>query len=213
MAPYWKSDIQIHSHSNGDLALNASLSALAKLQEIQPRFDHRFTVEHYTMSTPMQARRLKALGGLASVNIYFTSYRSQLHSNHAYGPDRSESFARLGSLEREGVIFALHSDYPQVVVPMSPLTAVWTAVNRFGEDGKTVMAPGERISLDRALRAVTIDAAYILGMEDIIGSLEPGKFADFAILEEDPYVVNPKQLKDIPVWGTALSGKLYKSNR
>ena len=58
------------------------------------------------------------------------------------------------------------------------------------------------------MRAVTIDAAYVLGLEDKVGSLEPGKFADFAILEEDPFEVDPIRLKDIKVWGTALSGKL-----
>jgi predicted amidohydrolase YtcJ len=213
MAPYWKADIQIHCHANGDLAVDACLGALAQLQEIKPRFDHRFTVEHYSISTPMQARRMAVLGALASVNIYFVNYRGQLHSNHAYGPDRSEAFARLGSLQREGVIFALHSDYPLVIVPMNPLEAVWAAVNRFAEDGKTVMAPGERIGVDRALRAITIDAAYVLGMDDKVGSLEPGKFADFAVLEGDPYEVDPTKIKDIPVWGTALSGKLYKSDR
>ncbi len=213
MLPWWRAGVHIHCHANGDLALDASLDTLAELQDIKPRFDHRFTIEHYSMSNPMQARRLKVLGGVASVNNYFVGYRSLLHAEHGYGPDRSEAFARLGSLEREGVIFALHSDYPQVIVPMDPLEAVGIAVNRIAGDGETVVAPGERIGVDRALRAITIDAAYVIGMENKVGSLEPGKFADFAILEEDPYKVNPKHLKDIPVWGTALSGKLYKSDR
>lgn len=211
MMPYWEEGLQLHCHANGDEAVDGTLDALAQLQATLPRFDHRFTVEHYAISNPMQARRLKALGGIASVNNYFSHFRSLLHRNHAYGPDRSDCVARLGSLEREGVTFALHSDYPQVVVPMHPLTAVYAAVNRIAEDGETVIAPGERIGLDRALRAVTIDAAYILGLEDKIGSLEQGKFADFCVLEEDPYEVDPKQLKEIPVWGTALSGKLFEA--
>lgn len=208
MLPFWKAGIQIHCHANGDEAIDASLDALARLQAIQPRFDHRFTIEHYCISTPEQARRLKALGGCASVNNYFVHYRSQLHANEAFGPDRSEAIARLGSLERAGVTFALHSDFSLVVVPLHPLTAAWAAVNRIAKDGKTVMAPGERIGVERAMRAITIDAAYVIGMEREIGSLEPGKFADFAVLEEDPHEVPPMKLKDVKVWGTVLGGKL-----
>lgn len=210
MLPYWKAGFQIHCHANGDLALDNSLDMLAKLQEVHPRFDHRFTIEHYAISNPMQARRLKALGGLASVNNYFSHFRSLLHSEHAYGPDRAQREARLGSLEREGVIFALHSDYPQVVVPMHPLTAVYAAVTRIAEDGKTVVAEHERIGVERALRAVTIDAAYILGLEDKIGSLEQGKMADFTVLDQDPMEVEPEEIKDIPIWGTVLGGKINK---
>jgi len=130
---------------------------------------------------------------------------------HAYGPDRAETVGRLGSLEREGVHFCFHSDYPQVVVPMLPLSAVTGAVTRIAEDGKTVIAPDEAIGVERALRAITIDAAYILGMEDKIGSLEQGKFADFTILEEDPFEVEPEHIEDIKIWGTVLGGKPFEA--
>ncbi len=58
------------------------------------------------------------------------------------------------------------------------------------------------------LRMHTLGSAEVLGIDAQVGSLEPGKFADFAILEEDPYEVDTARLKDIPVWGTALSGRL-----
>ena len=151
-----------------------TLNTLAELQQRQPRFDHRFTVEHYCISTVAQGRRLAALGGLASVNPYFVHYRSLIHADSGFGPDRAEATARLGTLAEAGVTFALHSDYNLVVGPMAPLIAAWVAVNRIAGDEETVMAPGERISVDRALRAVTVDAAFVLRRDHEIGSLEVG---------------------------------------
>ena len=207
MLPFWKAGVQIHSHANGDRTLDMTLDTLESLQRIHPRFDHRFTIEHYCISSPAQARRLAALGGQASVNIYFVHFRAQLHSEHGFGPDRSEATARLGSLHRAGAPFALHSDFNLVVTPLSPLLAAWCAVNRLGADGETVMAPGESISVDSALRAITIDAAYILNRDDRLGSIEVGKHADFTILNDDPYEVAAEKIKDIEVHDTVLEGE------
>ena len=107
--------------------------------------------------------------------------------------------------------FALHSDYNLVVAPMHPLTAVWIAVNRITADNKTIVAPGERISLDQALRAVTVDAAHVLNQDDHLGSIEVGKHADFTVLDEDPYEVDPKTIKDIRVHGTVLAGEFHSA--
>lgn len=209
MLPYWKAGIQIHSHANGDETVQMTLDVLERLQLAHPRFDHRFTIEHYCISTTDQARRLKALGGLASVNNYFVHYRSQLHTSQGYGPDRAESTARLGSLEREGVVFAIHSDFSLVLTPISPLTAVWIAVNRIALDEQTVLAPGECIGVDRAMRAITIDAAHILSRDHELGSIEPGKLADFAVLSADPYETDPKSIRDIRVEATVVGGQVH----
>ena len=113
----------------------------------------------------------------------------------------------MGSLERAGVTFALHSDFNLVVTPLQPLLAAWCAVNRVGADGETVLAPGERISVDRTLRAITIDAAHVLARDDRLGSIEAGKLADFTVLDDDPYEVDPMALRDIGVAGTVLGGE------
>jgi predicted amidohydrolase YtcJ len=209
MLPYWKAGVQIHSHANGDETVQMTLDVLEQLQLAHPRFDHRFTIEHYCISTPDQARRLKALGGLASVNNYFVHYRGQLQAEMGIGPDRAEATARLGSLEREGVTFAIHSDFSLVLTPIDPLTAVWIAVNRLALDGETVYAPGERIGVDRAMKAITIDAAHVLRRDHQLGSIEAGKFADFTVLNADPYECDPIEIRDIGVYATVLSGQVF----
>jgi len=212
MLPYWKAGFQIHSHANGDETVTMTLDLLEQLQLKHPRFDHRFTIEHYCISSPYQARRLKALGGLASVNNMFVHYRALLHADSGFGFDRAEATARLGSLEREGVIFALHSDFSMVLTPISPLAAVWIAVNRIALDEKTVLAPGERIGVDRAMRAITIDAAHIIGRDAVHGSVEVGKYADFTVLDADPYDVDPAQIRDIRVHATVLGGQVFETD-
>ena len=206
MLPFWTAGIQIHSHANGDDTVDMTLDVLQRLQNSHPRFDHRFVIEHYCLSNPAQARRLAALGGGASVNAYFVRYRAQMHAEAGFGPDRSEATARLGSLERAGAPFALHSDFNLVVTPLSPLLVAEIATTRLGADGETVLAPGERISVDRALRAITVDAAYILSQDDRLGSIEVGKLADFTVLADDPYEVAPTEIGSIEVVDTILGG-------
>ena len=67
----------------------------------------------------------------------------------------------------------------------------------------------ERIEVAEALYAITLGAAYTLHMDDEVGSIETGKWADFAVLEEDPTDVPPDALKDVPVWGTVTAGRTY----
>ena len=92
------------------------------------------------------------------------------------------------------------------MAPAEPLTLVWVAVNRIASDGR-VWGEDQKLSLDLALRAVTLEAARSLGLEDEIGSIRPGKWADFTVLEQDPYAVDPLKLRDIEIWGTVFEGR------
>ncbi len=155
-------------------------------------------------SRPDQARRLRALGDLASVNIYYVYLRAQINES-LIGADRSDTTARLRSLVSAGVPTALHSDFP-IAVPQ-PLLAAWIAANRQGyATGAKVFGPDERLTLDQALRAITIDAAFVLRLDAKVGSIEPGKFADFAVLDADPYEKGAAGLAAIKVCGTMLGG-------
>jgi hypothetical protein len=98
------------------------------------------------------------------------------------------------------------------VAPPAPLEKVWIAVNQLGLSGK-VRGAEERIGVDQALRMVTIDAAFSLGVEDKVGSIASGKFADFAVLEQDPYTVPKEKIRDIKVWGTVVGRRIFRPRK
>jgi hypothetical protein len=113
----------------------------------------------------------------------------------------------VGSLVREGVVVSLHSDNP--VAPPVPLAEAWSAVTRRGlYSGDRVWAPAEAVTPEQAMRMITIDAAYTLGVDDLVGSIEPGKLADFVVLGDDPQKVPKLKMKDVPVVATILGGKV-----
>ena len=94
------------------------------------------------------------------------------------------------------------------MTPLGPLFTAWCAVNRLTASGQ-VLGPEERISTADALYAITQGAAYTLKLDHEIGSIEVGKRADFAVLEDDPLLVAPETLRDVPVWGTVLGGRVF----
>lgn len=203
---FWQAGYQLHAHTNGDASAAAFIEILRTLQAEQPRVDHRFTLEHFAYSTEDQSRQLRALGAVVSANPYYHYLLSDLYSELWLGEDRGGQMVRLGSLERLGVPFALHSDSP--MAPLQPLTLAYNASNRLTINGRRTGA-AERISLEAALRAITIDAAWIVGWENEIGSIRAGKRADFTVLEADPYEVGVEGLKRIAIWGTVFEGKPY----
>lgn len=100
---------------------------------------------------------------------------------------------------------SLHSDW--WVTPLEPLRCVEDAVTRIMQEDGGVFFADERIPIEAALRAVTIDAAWQCRMDDIVGSLEPGKLADLTLLEQDPTGVNPAEIRQIKVSETWLAGQ------
>lgn len=203
---FWHQGYQLHAHTNGDKSADALIDIVRTLQEEKPRPDHRTALEHFAYTTEDQNRQMRALGMVVSANPYYNYLLSDIYSDRMLGPDRGRQMVKLGSLERLGVPFALHSDCP--MAPLSPLTLAAAAEQRITINGRQ-SAPAERISRDAALRAITIDAAWVIGEENNIGSIRAGKRADFTVLEQDPYRVPVAELARIGVWGVVFAGELH----
>jgi len=201
---YHQAGMHLHIHTNGDEASELMIDAIESALQKSPRADHRHTLQHCQMADEAQFRRMAKLGICANLFANHIYYWGDQHRAITMGPDRAERIDACQTAKRQGVHFAIHSDAP--VTPLGPLFTAWCAVNRLTESG-TVLGENERISVADALYAITLGAAYTIRMDHLTGSIEPGKYADFAVLEQDPYAVAAEDLKDIGVWGTVVGGK------
>ena len=205
---YHKAGLHLHIHTNGDEASELMLDAVEAAQLAYPRPDHRHTLQHCQMADASQFRRMAKLGVCVNLFANHIYYWGDQHATITMGPDRANRMDAAGTAQREGVHFSIHSDAP--VTPMAPLFTAWCAVNRQTRTGM-VLGPEERITAEDALYAVTLGAAYTLHMDHLVGSIEPGKFADFAVLEHSPLEVDPEAIRDIGVWGTISGGTPHKA--
>jgi predicted amidohydrolase YtcJ len=201
---YWNAGYHIHTHVNGDAGLQVVIDTLEKNQRANPRENHRFTVVHFAVSKDDQVHRLAELGAIVSANPYYPCALADKYSHLGLGPERANGMVRLGTAVREGVSISLHSDMP--MAPADPLFLMWCAVNRTTPSGRTA-DPQQCIDAERALRAVTIDAAYSIELEETIGSIKPGKNADLTILSDDPLLCDPREIRSIGVTDTIFAGR------
>ncbi|MDF2562181.1 MAG: hydrolase, partial [Microbacterium sp.] len=157
---------------------------------------------HCGLPTPEQIERMAA-SGIRPVN------QTQHYFNWGEGVEEAigtpgERFNPLGEFERAGVPFTISSDAP-VAEPI-PLEAIQTAVTRVTRRGHKLGPDDLRVSALAALRAHTIEGAVSIGREDDLGSLEVGKYADFAVLSGDPLAVPAEEISAITVRETWVDG-------
>jgi predicted amidohydrolase YtcJ len=204
---WWTKGYPIHIHCNGSLGLATILDGLEKLQKEYPKLKQRLTIEHFGESTPEQSARIAKLGAVVSANPYYLySMGDKYVANTVLGQERGSEMVRLGSLVKNKVKFALHSDF--TMAPIQPLLLAWIATNRVTADG-TLMAPQERVSAYEALKGITINAANLMQLDKITGSIKAGKKADFVILAENPLKIDPMKMKDIKILETVFEGKSF----
>jgi predicted amidohydrolase YtcJ len=151
-------------------------------------------------------KKTKQLGVVPGFTIGHVDYWGAAFHDHIVGAERADRIDPSASFKKEGVRFTYHSDSP--VSPYGPLRYISQGVTRLWQlPPQQILGSAERVSVDDAIRAVTIDAAYQLMSDDKIGSLEVGKFADLVILDKNPRQTAPEQIANIKVLQTWVDGK------
>ncbi len=190
-------------HVQGERAVDQVLDVAERVLARSPPADSRHRLEHNALITEAQMQRALGLGFTLSFfvdHVYFYGHRLP----ELFGVERTARYMPLGSARRLGHRATIHTDNP--ATPIAPFRAVRTAVLRTPARGGTPVAPKEAVSVAEALRAVTVDAAWQLGLDDEVGSLAPGKAADLVILSRNPLQTAPEKLTDIEVVQTYLAG-------
>lgn len=195
--------IQMHIHVNGDEAAEVSLNALEAAARAYPWPGARHVLQHCQLMDRALYARAAELGVACNVFSNHLWYFGDQHAALTVGPERAARMDSLRTAMNEGVMCAIHSDAP--VTPLSPLFTAWCAVNRLTMSGK-VLGHDERITVSEALELITLGAARTLRLDHEIGSIEPGKRADFAILDRDPGQ-DGATLNDVKVLGTLFAGR------
>ncbi|MUK87341.1 amidohydrolase family protein [Ornithinibacillus sp. L9] len=202
-----KRGFRITIHGNGDRAIGSILDAYEYALENEPRSDHRHRIEHVQTATSEDLDRFKRLDVAASFFINHVFYWGDRHKNIFLGPERASRMNPLADASKRKLLYTLHSDCP--ITPISPLFSIWAAVNRVTREGH-VLGAEQRISVEKALRTMTIDGSKLNFDEENTGSIEVGKLADFAVLDADPTTIDPMKIKDIKVIATFIGGeKVY----
>jgi len=204
-----KAGWQLYVHITTPETFDYVSAALEEAYRLYPREDarHIFTHIHYpTQENIDTMKRLGIIADLQVTRVYHTADDAEEHET--IDPKRPHLGSRPVATYRDaGIPVILSSDQ----APVGPLFSIWEAVNRVRKSGK-VYQPEEKLTLEEAIRAVTITPAWTFFEDDVKGSIETGKFADLVVLGKDILTVDPMEIKDIPVLMTMTGGKLVYVN-
>lgn len=197
---------QVNTHAIGDKANTVSLDAFAKAIKATGSGKLRHRIEHAQVIRPDDFKRFQALGVIASVQPTHATSDKNMAENRI-GSERIKGAYAWNRLLENKALLAGGSDFP--IEPAEPLYGIHAAVTR--QDRNNQPEGGwyinEGLTLSQAFNIFTYSAAWSAHQEDIIGSIEPGKKADFVLLAEDPYYTNPERLWQIPVLETWVNGE------
>jgi predicted amidohydrolase YtcJ len=201
--------LQLFIHCNGDAAIDMFLDA-HEMAAQDRKADLRTTVIH---SQFVRKDQLGKYGDYQIIPSFFTEHCFFFGETHIKnrGRKQAEFLSPMKTALSMGLRCANHTDFN--VSPIDQLFVMWTAVNRLSREGASIGAD-ERITPLQALKAITLDGAYMYREEQSKGSIEIGKLADLVILSENPLTVDPMKIKDIRVIETIKEGKpVYSMNQ
>jgi len=199
--------LQVAVHAIGDAAIHFVLNTFEATQQQHGNKDQRFRIEHAQHIAPADIPRLAELNIIASMQPYHAIDDGRWAEN-VIGAERIKTTYAFKSLFDSQATVAFGSDW--FVAPPSVIEGIYAAVTRQTLDGKhpTGWVPEQKISIEQALSAYTINAAYASFEEDIKGSIEVGKLADFVVLDQSLFKVTPAAIKDVKVLKTFVGGEL-----
>jgi predicted amidohydrolase YtcJ len=196
---------QVGLHCNGDAGIDMALDGFEAVLAGRSGLERRHRLEHCSLLHPEQITRMQKLGLSPSFLIGHVHYWGHAFQSDILGPERADLLDRCRSSLDAGLRVTLHSDYN--VTPIEPLRCIENAVVRNMKYGGGILNAAERITPHEAVRAMTIDAAWQCHLDHECGSLEPGKSADFVVLEKDPMTIDPTEISKIRIHSTWLEGE------
>ena len=202
-----KLGITIHVHTIGDGAVTMALDAFERAKS---GAKYRNAITHMQLVKPADFDRIAKLGVVAVANpFWFAKEMDEFNklSMPFLGKERAEKQYPMKSLFDRGIIVTQATDYP-VTTDVNPLLGIQRGILRQNPyEPDTLLNPTERVTFEQMIKAATINGAYELKCENILGNIVVGKQADMVVLDSDISAIRPEQITDAKVLGTMIGGE------
>jgi hypothetical protein len=205
-----KSGYQVGIHAIGDRANHTVLNIYEKIQRLNPQRKGRHRIEHCSVLREMDIPRFAKSGVVASVQPSFWS-SDKKWLEQRLGKERMKGAYAFKSLLDSGTVLAFGTDWP--VESLNPMLGIYSAVTRNVETSAFGETSLQKLTVEQAVKAYTLDSAYAEFQEKEKGSLEIGKLADIVVLSKDIFSIQPEEIKDTQVEMTILGGKVVYSKQ
>ena len=202
-----RAGLQLAVHAIGDRANSMLLDMYERTVAVNGPRDRRWRVEHAQHLRPADIARFGRLGLVAAVQPYHLIDDGRW-AEGKIGPERARTTYAFRSLRQAGAILAFGSDW--TVAPLSPILGIYAAVTRRTLDGKRPggWVPEEKVSVEEAVRAFTVNGAWVEFAESAKGTIEAGKLADLVVLDRDIFTIPPGEIDGAKVRMTVFDGKI-----